>query len=80
MYTDQHLKPFKLSPKQALIEIRKIRHTSKLDVDSYVKGVIDGLNKVIWEDDSHVVELLVRKFYSLSPMIVVCIKYLPKEE
>lgn len=62
-------------PKQALIESGEIRPITKPDVDNYVKGVKDGLNKVIWHDDSQVIELTVRKFYSLSPRVVVCIKY-----
>lgn len=62
-------------PKQELINSGALRPTSKPDVDNYVKGVKDGLNKVMWQDDSQVVELTVRKFYSLSPRVVVCIKY-----
>lgn len=68
-------KRLQTKPKQALIESGELRPTVKPDVDNYVKGIKDGLNKVIWEDDSQVVDLTVRKFYSLSPKVVVCIKY-----
>lgn len=68
-------KRLQTKPKQALINSGELRPTVKPDVDNYVKGVKDGLNKVIWEDDSQVVDLTVRKFYSLSPKVVVCIKY-----
>lgn len=68
-------KRYQTGPKQALIEGGKLRPISKPDVDNYVKGIKDGLNKVIWQDDSQVVEMTVRKFYSLSPRVVVCIKY-----
>jgi len=68
-------KKFQTGPKQLLIESGALRPTTKPDVDNYVKGVKDGLNKVIWQDDSQVIELTVRKFYSLSPRVVVCIKY-----
>lgn len=68
-------KRLQTKPKQALIDSGELRPTVKPDVDNYVKGVKDGLNKVIWEDDSQVVDLTVRKFYSLSPKVVVCIKY-----
>lgn len=73
-------KKFKTGPKQLLIDSGALRPTTKPDVDNYVKGIKDGLNKVIWQDDSQVVELTVRKFYSLSPRVVVCIKYHPKKE
>nr|WP_082786584.1 RusA family crossover junction endodeoxyribonuclease [Sporosarcina psychrophila] len=53
----------------------ELRPTTKPDVDNYVKAIKDGLIKVIWQDDSQVVDLKVRKFYSLSPKVVVCIKY-----
>ncbi|MEK4522390.1 RusA family crossover junction endodeoxyribonuclease [Psychrobacillus sp. FSL W7-1493] len=39
--------------------------TNKPDVDNYVKGVEDGLNKTIWQDDSQLVKLTVQKFYSM---------------
>ncbi len=68
-------KRLQTKPKQALINSGELRPTVKPDVDNYVKGVKDGLNKVIWQDDSQVVDLTVRKFYSLSPKVVVCIKY-----
>lgn len=68
-------KNLQTKPKQALINSGELRPTTRPDVDNYVKGVKDGLSKVIWEDDSQVVDLTVRKFYSLSPKVVVCIKY-----
>ena len=68
-------KRLQTKPQQALINSGELRPTTRPDVDNYVKGVKDGLSKVIWEDDSQVVDLTVRKFYSLSPKVVVCIKY-----
>ncbi|WP_017379760.1 RusA family crossover junction endodeoxyribonuclease [Paenisporosarcina sp. TG-14] len=68
-------KKYQTGPKQALIESGELRPTSKPDADNYVKGIKDGLNKIMWQDDSQVVDLTVRKFYSLSPRVVVCIKY-----
>ncbi|WP_419958273.1 RusA family crossover junction endodeoxyribonuclease [Psychrobacillus psychrotolerans] len=62
-------------PKQALIEKGELRPTTKPDIDNYVKGVRDGLNKVIWQDDSQVVNLTVRKFYSMHPRVVVRVAY-----
>jgi Holliday junction resolvase RusA-like endonuclease len=37
------------------------RHTS--DVDHYARAVLDALTKVLWRDDSQVVELTCRKVY-----------------
>jgi len=68
-------KALQTKPKQALIKSGELRPTTKPDVDNYVKAIKDGLTKVIWQDDSQVVDLTVRKFYSLSPKVVVCIKY-----
>jgi Holliday junction resolvase RusA-like endonuclease len=34
------------------------------DLDNYEKGVMDALNKFLWEDDSQVVELHARKLYA----------------
>ena len=56
-------KKYQTKPKQDLIEKGELRPTTKPDVDNYVKGVKDGLNKVIWQDDSQAVRLAVRKFY-----------------
>lgn len=48
-----------------------LRPTSKPDVDNYVKGIKDALNKVIWKDDSQIVSLTVRKWYSDKPRIEI---------
>lgn len=68
-------KKYQTKPKQALIEQGELRPTTKPDVDNYVKGVKDGLNKVIWQDDSQVVNLTVRKFYSMQPKVVVRVAF-----
>lgn len=48
-----------------------LRPTTKPDVDNYVKGIKDALNKVIWKDDSQIVSLTVRKWYSDKPRIEI---------
>lgn len=49
----------------------KLAHP-KPDVDNYAKGVMDGLNGVLWEDDSQVVSLGVVKLWTdEEPRIVV---------
>lgn len=65
------------SKKKALAaEEGVLRPTTKPDVDNYVKGVKDALNKVIWNDDSQVVDLKVSKWYSEKPRVEVIIKEL----
>lgn len=49
----------------------QIRPTSKPDIDNSVKSILDGLNKVAFEDDSQIVELSVKKYYSETPRVEV---------
>jgi len=57
-----------------LMEQGKIRPTSKKDVDNLEKTVLDGLNGVAYKDDSQVVELTGRKFFSVKPRTEIQIK------
>ncbi|WP_404335818.1 RusA family crossover junction endodeoxyribonuclease [Planococcus rifietoensis] len=68
-------KKFQTKPKLELIEKGLLLPTTKPDVDNYIKGIKDGMNKVMWHDDSQVVSLNVRKFYSMTPRVVVHITY-----
>lgn len=61
----------KLEAEQGLL-----RPISKPDVDNYVKGIKDALNKVIWNDDSQIVDLHVSKYYSETPRIEVAVQTL----
>lgn len=60
----------------AAAEAGMYRPVTKPDVDNYVKGIKDALNKVIWVDDSQVVDLTVSKFYSETPRFEVLIQEL----
>ena len=51
-----------------------IKPTTKPDVDNYAKGVKDALKGVIWQDDSQVVLLQVRKMYSQTPRMEIRIE------
>ncbi|MEM1505952.1 RusA family crossover junction endodeoxyribonuclease [Domibacillus sp. 8LH] len=62
--------------KLAEAEAGTLRPVTKPDVDNYVKGIKDALNKVIWNDDSQVVDLTVSKFYSESPRVEVLVEEL----
>ncbi len=65
--------------KTAQAEAGELRPTSKPDVDNYVKGIKDALNKVIWKDDSQVVSVMVAKFYSQKPRIEVKVQALEEQ-
>lgn len=60
-------KKYHTKPKQALIAARQLLPTTKPDVDNLAKGIKDGCSKIIWQDDSQVVELRIRKFYDMQP-------------
>tara|TARA_R110002033_G_scaffold136457_2_gene175948 strand:- start:1107 stop:1514 length:408 start_codon:yes stop_codon:yes gene_type:complete len=49
-------------------------HTSRGDIDNYVKLVLDALNGVFYNDDSQVCHLKTIKKYSSNPRTVVKIK------
>ena len=60
-------KKYHTKPKQALIASGELRPTTKPDLDNLVKGIKDGMSKIIWVDDAQIVELVVRKFYDMQP-------------
>ncbi|WP_346235710.1 RusA family crossover junction endodeoxyribonuclease [Lysinibacillus telephonicus] len=62
-------------PKMKLIHEGKLRPTTKPDIDNLAKGIKDGLSKVLWHDDSQVIELVARKWYSNSPKAVVTVEW-----
>lgn len=62
------------------LENESLRPLTKPDLDNYAKGIKDALTGVIWTDDSKVVELMVRKFYSLNPRAEVRIKTLEENK
>jgi Holliday junction resolvase RusA-like endonuclease len=48
----------------------RIRPTSRPDFDNHAK-IVDALNKIVWEDDSQVVDARVIKRYSLKPALTI---------
>jgi Holliday junction resolvase RusA-like endonuclease len=48
-----------------------IRPTGKPDCDNILKCVGDSLNGVVWRDDSIIVDLMIRKFYGIHPMLLI---------
>ena len=77
-----HIDIFKKPPKsisdrvknRASLKNETMRPITKPDVDNYSKGIKDACTGIIWKDDSQVVELLVRKFYSMNPRAVVKVR------
>ena len=77
-----HIDIFKMPPKsisgvkknQEALKNETMRPITKPDVDNLAKGIKDACNGIIWKDDSQVVELLVRKFYSMNPRAVVKVR------
>lgn len=50
-----------------------LRPTGKPDADNVLKLVADALNKVVWADDSQIVEAHVYKKYSEQPRLEITI-------
>lgn len=46
-------------------------HTGRPDGDNLLKAVGDGLNGVVWKDDSQVASASIRKIYGFAPMLNV---------
>jgi Holliday junction resolvase RusA-like endonuclease len=65
--------------KQVAAAAGTVRATNKPDADNVLKGVKDACNGVIWNDDSQVVVLTVRKLYAAVPCVVVAVRELEGE-
>lgn len=50
------------------------RHCKKPDLDNLAKSVLDGLNGVVFVDDSQVVQLHCRKDYSAEPGVDILVR------
>lgn len=57
--------------KKALMIGGQIRPGKKPDCDNIAKAVLDALNKIAYDDDKQIVELVVNKWYSLTPRVEV---------
>ena len=49
-------------------------HNIKPDIDNVIKIVCDALNEMAYHDDTQIVDLQARKFYSDSPRVEILIK------
>ena len=74
-YIPNRLKCIKKSKKwKAAALAGAIRPTSKPDIDNVIKSSFDGLNMVVWVDDSQVVELKTAKWYSDAPRLEMWVR------
>ena len=60
--------------KRAMMIGKEIRPTKKPDGDNIAKAICDSLNLVAYHDDSSVVDMQVRKFYSEHPSVEFIIR------
>lgn len=66
--------PKSFSKKKQIAAVNKtILPITKPDIDNIQKSVLDALNKVLWKDDSQIVEINTMKFYSKIPSIVLTV-------
>lgn len=49
------------------------RPAKKPDIDNVAKGIFDGMNGIVWVDDSQIVELVCAKYYALEPYVSVSV-------
>lgn len=54
----------------------EIRPTTRPDTDNYIKGILDALNSIVVKDDSQIVDIVAKKFYSDTPRIDVVVSKL----
>ena len=67
--------PRSLSKKrQAMAEAGELRPAKRPDIDNFVKAALDGCNKIVFVDDSQVVELTAVKAYSRRPRLEIRIE------
>ena len=63
------------SKKKKLMKLNnELRPNKKPDIDNVVKLVADALNEVAYKDDTQIIELECRKFYSDIPRIEITIE------
>ena len=60
--------------RQAAARAGTEQHTKRPDADNCAKAILDGLNGVVWKDDSQVVTLSIEKRYSDRPGVLVTAK------
>ena len=64
----------KSKKEKKLMEDLVLRPIKKPDCDNVIKVVLDSLNNLAYHDDTQVVDLQIRRFYSFDPRVVVTIQ------
>ena len=59
--------------RQAAARAGTEQHTKRPDADNCAKAILDGLNGVVWKDDSQVVTLSIEKRYAEVPRVEVLV-------
>ena len=49
------------------------RHTKRPDLDNLIKGVLDALNGVLWDDDAQIASLDADKWYAEEDAILISV-------
>jgi len=57
--------------RRALVAAGKDYHVARPDGDNVLKAVGDGLNSVVWRDDSQIASAQIVKMYSETPRLVI---------
>ena len=65
--------------KLKLIEDGKLHYTKSVDADNLAKGVLDSCNKLLFKDDSQVVELNITKQYGKEDYVDVKVEVIKSE-
>ncbi len=61
-------------PRPKSLPKKVIHHVKKPDCTNLVKGIEDGLNGILWRDDSQLVGVVLRKQYGELPRVVIEIR------
>lgn len=66
--------PKSISKNKLLELLTKKRPTKRPDIDNLFKGIADALNGIAYPDDSQIVSVTARKFWSEEPKVEVIIR------
>lgn len=71
---EYHMPIPKSYSKKARLKLVGEPHQKKPDITNLAKFTEDALNNVLWEDDSLIVELTLKKVYSEEPKTVITVE------